>query len=80
MCERLRRRKRRKLRELRTDSEAEKENVENHPLLKRVPMGLPSAGLSSHCWRLNFNKILATDVFPLCYYSVSQFCVRQCCL
>lgn len=62
-----------KLRELHTDSEAGKENVESNPLLKRVPMGLPSAGLSSHCQRLNFKKILAPHVFPLCYYFVSQF-------
>lgn len=52
-----------KLRELHTDSEAGKENVESNPLLKRVPMGLPSAGLSSHCQRLNFKKILAPHVF-----------------
>lgn len=72
MCERLRK-KRKKLRELHTDSETETENVENNPLLEHVPMDLPSAGLSSHCWRLNFKKILATHVFPLRYYSVSEF-------
>lgn len=63
MCEIVGRRKRKKLRELHTDSETEKENVENNPLLKRVPMGLPSAGLSSLCRRLNFKKILASHVF-----------------
>lgn len=41
----------------------EKENVENNPLLSCVPKGLPSAGLSSHCWRLNFKKILAPYIF-----------------
>lgn len=56
MLGRGRKKKRKKLQELHTDSETEKENVENNPLLKHVPMGLPSAGLSSHCWRLNFKK------------------------
>lgn len=46
-----------------TDCETEEENVENNPLLKCVPMSLPSARLSSHYWRLNFKKILATRVF-----------------
>lgn len=50
VCQTLgRKKKRKKLQELHTDSETEKENVENNPLLKHVPMGLPSAGLSSHC-------------------------------
>lgn len=70
--------KQEKLRELRSDSEAEKESVENNPLLKRVPKSLPSGGLSSRCWRLNFKKVLATHVFPLSHYFVSQFWLRQC--
>lgn len=55
--------KRKKLWELHTDSETEKENVENNPLVKHVPMGLPSSALSSRCRRSNFMKILATRAF-----------------
>lgn len=32
-----------------TDTETEKENVENNSLLKHVPEGRPGTGLSSHC-------------------------------
>lgn len=37
-------------------SETEEENVENNPPFKLVPMGLPDAGLSSHCCRLNLRN------------------------
>lgn len=57
-----------------------RQNVENNLLFKHVLLGLPSAGLSSHCRRLDFKTILAAHVFPLCYYSVSHFWLRQCSL